>query len=427
MPEHYKGNIIKFTWRRNLIYPIQMMIWTFLRRIDTFILDKVYSFSKSELFTFLMFLGEFFSGIILYIYQKRSLKKKNAIKMPNASTIFINKTKKIKNIDSMFKILLLIFFISYFDFIQFILYTYYIPKNPYSSSSLESRLGGVLTIISALLCYYILKIPIYKHQIFSVVIIAICLVIIIVSEFYFQDINVFITYKDFGITILLIFFVHFFNTFFDTTEKYIIEYNYIHHFIILSLQGLFGFIITFVYSYFNNSYIEELKNIYLECSQVEFAFYIILLFIYFIICGGRNVFRIITNKLYSPMTISLIDYFLNPIYFLVNYLEGDFVSGGEQNFFYFLINLIISIIIFFCGCIYNEIFIIFLFGLEKDTHDQVVFRSLRNYSKDFKEMKLFINDDDDNEINNIPLGGENLKELEQVNITLDGYIIKGFM
>ena len=61
---------IRFDWRRNLIYPIQLLIWTFLRKVDVILLDSLFGFSRSLLFTLIMFLGEFFAGLILYIHQK---------------------------------------------------------------------------------------------------------------------------------------------------------------------------------------------------------------------------------------------------------------------------------------------------------------------------------------------------------------------
>ena len=412
-----KKNIIKFTWRRNLIYPIQTLIWTFLRKMDTLALAKIFNFSGSILFTLIMFLAEIFTGLILYIYQKRFLEKKRVHFL--ATETFVYPKKAMKSPDSTTKILILIFFISYFDFIQFILYTGYLPKIHTSSDSLEPRLGGILTIFAALLCYFLLKIPIYRHQIFSVEIIAICLVIIIGTEFHFQDTNIFLTYGEFIIKFLLIFFVHFFNTFFNITEKYILEYNYMHHFKVLALQGLFGFIITLVYSFSDLSYLSEISKVYSENTGGKFFVFILLLLSYIIFCGGRNAFRIITNKLYSPMTISLTDYFLNPIYFTINYLDGDFVSGGEQNLSYFLLYLILSLIISVCGCIYNEIFIVFLCGLESDTHNQVAFRSDLNYSKNFYEM---IEHEDD-------IYPENLDERDTTQskdekTEIDGYIIK---
>ena len=114
-----------------------------------------------------------------------------------------------KGSDSIIIIVFLIFISSYFDFIEFILSTNYIPYYFKSSGSLEMRLGGILTISSALFFYYLLKLDIFKHQFVSLLIIGICLIIIIICEFIFQDINIFLTYGEFGIKILLIFFVHF--------------------------------------------------------------------------------------------------------------------------------------------------------------------------------------------------------------------------
>jgi len=293
-----------------------------------------------------------------------------------------------KGQDSIITIVFLIFISSYFDFVEFILSTNYIPYYFKSSGSLEMRLGGILTISSALFFYYLLKLDIFRHQFFSLLVIGICLIIVIITEFFFQDINIFLTYGDFGIKMLLIFFVHFFNSLLDSIEKYIIEFDFIDIFLILSLEGLFGFLITFFYSFSDSSYITQLKNIYSAYSGKQFAFFIILLVIYLILCGGRNAFRIVTNKIYSPMTKTLTDYFINPIYLIINYIEGDFVSNGKQNLFYFLINLVLSIIISLCGCIYNEIIVLFFCGLEKNTHHQITKRSFYNYSVELTD-KIF--------------------------------------
>ena len=43
------NGVIKFTWRHNLIYPVQLLIWNILRKINAFVLDKQFGFSKSYL------------------------------------------------------------------------------------------------------------------------------------------------------------------------------------------------------------------------------------------------------------------------------------------------------------------------------------------------------------------------------------------
>ena len=379
-----KNKIIKFAWRRNLIYPLQLLIWTFLRKVLTIILSKEFNFSKSVIFTLLMFLGEFFAGLILFLYQRSFLIQKEA--QTTSKQILIYTQSEMKRPDSRIKILCLIFFAGYFDFIEFILSTNYIPKFIKSSGSLESRLGGILTISSALFFYYLLKFPIFRHQFFSLLIIGICLIIVVISEFIFQEINIFLTYGDFLLKILLIFFVHFFNSLLDSSEKYIVEYDFINYFEVLYLEGLFGFIITFAYSFSEGLDSKQLSKIYSENSGGQFALFIFLLIVYLILCGGRNAFRVVTNKLFSPMTKTLTDYVLNPIYLTINYIEGDFVSRGKQNIIYFLINLFMSIIITLCGSVYNEIVILFFCGLEKDTYTQVSERSTLNYIQELPEV-----------------------------------------
>ena len=88
------------------------------------------------------------------------------------------------------------------------------------------------------------------------------------------------------------------------------------------------------------------------------------------------------------MTKSLTDYFLNPAYLIINYIEGDFVSGGKQNIFYFLLNFILSIVISLCGCIFNEIIILFCCELEVNTYDQITQRSSFNYKVELSEIVL---------------------------------------
>ena len=259
MVECCKKSIIIFTWRHNNIYPIQLLIWTFLRNVDITLLEKTFNFANVFLFTLLMFFGEFFIGFILFFYQKSFLKKKT--RKTSKKALLFSKNE-MKNSDSTVKLLFLIFFVSYFDFIQFIFYTIYIPKFHNFSDSLELRLGGILTILSALLCYYLLKFPIYKHQIFSIIIISICLIIIIITEFFFQLTNIVQNFGKFGIKFLYIIFVHFFNTLFHTAEKYIIEYNYMHYFKVLIIEGFFGLLIILAYSLWDYSYITELINLY---------------------------------------------------------------------------------------------------------------------------------------------------------------------
>ena len=382
-----KKFFIKFAWRRNLIYPIQLLIWTVLRNIIEQLLNSFFYFSKTLLFTILMFLGEFLAGLILFIYQK-SFTQKKTTQLMQKMVFFRTQTYYMEIHDSKYKIVFLIFISSFFDFVEFILFTYYLPRYYELSYTLGLRLGGILTISSALFFYYLLKFPIFRHQVFSLLIIGICLILVLVSEFCFQDINIFLSYEEFGITIAFIFAVHFFNSLMDSIEKYIIEFSVVNYFGVLALEGLFGLLITFAFSISDFSFLEQISKVYSKNTTEKFAVFILLLFSYLFVCGGRNAFRVKTNKIYSPMTKTLTDYFLNPVTLTYTYFvtREDFVSNGKQNLFYYLINLILSIIISLCGCVYNVIIILFFCGLERDTHNQVSFRSNLFYKQKSEEI-----------------------------------------
>ena len=85
-------------------------------------------------------------------------------------------------------------------------------------------------------------------------------------------------------------------------------------------------------------------------------------------------------------------FFSYSIYYF--FYEKDFQSGGEQNYFYFIINVILSIIIDFFAAVYNEFLIINCFGLQEDTHYEISIRSKSYSLTELDELEKFDNDND---------------------------------
>ena len=343
-----------------------LTIFNFLRIIDLIIMDQVIGLDASLILTFLMFLGEFIGGLLVFLYQKSFFRKQKTLKFMGIK--LIQSKSDITYPDSNYKIYFLIFIISYFDFIEFMIGTFYIPKIRIISKSLLIRLGSMLTISASLLSYFLLKLPIYKHQKYSLFIIFISFIIVLICEFFFQNYYKSDNIYDFLYAIILIFIDNFFSGFKDVIEKYILEVDYINPFKMIMVEGIFGCIIIALYSYKQESF-EIIKDIYEE-KNFKFSLLIICLFLFFFLSGGRNVYRVITNLLYSPMTRALTDSFLYPLFITYYYFyEKDFTNEEDntQNISLFIINLIISIIIDFCGCVYNDIFILFFCDLELDT------------------------------------------------------------
>ena len=370
--------MIKFALRPNLRYPIQLIIWSFIRTIERELIGQFYSYKINLVYLPLMFFGEFLFGGIIYLYieytSKKTKENENAISFMSIRLID-NSNKILKRRDKYYKIILLILFNVFFDFVEFVLSIEVLPKFINSSSSMENRLAGILIILQALFYRYILSLPILRHQFFSLIIITISLVLTIITEFIFQDINIFLTYINFLFLFCVIFLIQLFNSLLDVVDKYLFEYDYINPFQCLMLEGLFGLIYSLIYFLYKNPF-PDIINYYKNKSE-NYGLLIFLLILYSFLCGGQNMFRVTTNKIYSPMAATLSQYFLNPIYITINFILGnDFNSNGKRNYVYFIINFLLSFIISFCGCVYNEFLILFFYGLQYETHDQISSRAI---------------------------------------------------
>ena len=395
--------MIKITGRHNVIYIIQLVIWSNIRTIDKIILSHLYNFNKSAIFTVLMFLGELTSGALVYKYQSKYLRKKE-------DDNYINKVRKRSTSIQKYiykpnsiKIYILLFFATFLDFVEFIITSFYIKNFSYISSSLDSRLYNFLVICNGIAFIFLLKIKIYKHQKLSLIIIFICLIITIASEYAFQIVDGVFTYDEFTLALVLILIEYFDLALMDIIDKYLLEFESVDPFFIIMIEGLIGFLFSILFCFIENP-IENLKHIYNKESTASFCLFVILLLLFYLLTAFRVAFRIMVNKIYSPMVLTLSDYFLNPIYIIYYFFTGDFKSKEGRDIFYFVLNLILSILTAFSTFIYNEFIVLFCFGLEKNTYDQITKRSLTeevemNIQEIMKDTLKDIDDDEESDLN----------------------------
>ena len=231
-----------------------------------------------------------------------------------------------KRSDNIFKIIILLFFSALFDFVEFIIGTFYLPKFSAVSSTVEYRFGGLIIILSALLCHFNLRIKILKHQFYSLFIIGICFLIIILLEIIYRTKGVSIS--NFCIGYILVLVNLFFVPFTDIIEKYLMEFNFLSPFLIIMIEAIFGLIFVIIFSLAGHNPFIGLKKLYYEYSPRNFALVIFLLFLYFALSAGVNTYKILTNGLYFPMMKTLAGYILNPFLFIYYFsFEKDFLSG----------------------------------------------------------------------------------------------------
>ena len=384
--------MIKFALRPNLKYPLQLIIWSFIRDIERDLIGKFFSYKINLIYLPLMFLGEFLFGLTFYLYQQKYLKNnRNKNKSYFLGIELIdNIEKSLKSSDKKYIEILLILFNAFFDAVEFILSIEILPKFINISPSIELRLSGLLIILQAIFYRYVLKLTVFKHQYFSLIIIAICLTILIITEYIFHDFNIFLNYGTFTMLFIVLFYIQFFNSLLDLVDKYLFEYDYVSPLKCLMLEGMFGLLYSIIYFIYKNPFKEIYK--YYKDKTDHTGILIFLLFLYCILCGVQNSFRVITNKIYSPMAATLSQYFLNPIYIIFTLLvSNDFISYGRRNYIYFIINFLLAIIISLSGCVYNEFLILFFCGLQYETHHQISFRAIN------EENIYSLNDGDDDD------------------------------
>ena len=383
--------MIKISLRKNLIYLFLLFFFYFLRRVLVLIIEESFELSDSLIFSFFMCLGQISGGLIIYWYQYSFLQKKNKKDEPSQKILIelIETEREMKIPDNNYKIGLLIFFASFFDLEEFLILNCIIPKIQTLSTTTTLRLSCIMTITSSFTCKYILRFKIFKHQIFSLIIMGICSIINIILEIYFR--NEYLSERDF-VAYLLVFFHFIFISFTDVIEKYLADYDYINPLKILMTEGIFSFVLSLISSIAIDP-LKEITAVYNKLSTSEFILLLFLLLIYTVLSAVVNIYKILCNVLYSPITKSLASYFLISPFIIYHYAVGnDFLINGQADLFYFLISLIFCVIISFFGLIYNEFFILDCCGLSKETYDGIATRAKTI------ELELIMNKkDEDNE------------------------------
>ena len=364
--------MLKIETRHNLVYPGMLILFIGLRRIIEILIENLFeSVGKYSLYT-LIFISKFIAGLIAKNFSKFIIQPNSDSNGRNYSIMGIKLTKtnlEISSIDSIPKIIVLIFFASYFDIIGTIVRKNF-NMNDKKNKSLDERLKGFQIISSALLCYYTIRTKIYRHNIFSLVIVFICLIIIIIIDILYSSEGILLN----SINIILTLFSSFGRAFLDTIEKYLFEFNYMNPFKVMMFEGLINtiFIILIIILFDRrvlNEDFERFKNLN------DKIYLIILLFLHFILSGLKNIYRVATIKLYSPMTRALAEIFLDPIIIMYTLYRDSEIYDFNYCVFY-VINIFCLIIMTFCSCVYNDFIVLYCCGLEHDTYGEIIKRSL---------------------------------------------------
>ena len=288
----------------------------------------------------------------------------------------------------------------FFDFIEFIIMVFYVPNIIDISPSIVTRLGCLSTITSALICVFALGFKVGLHHKCSLISLSICFIITLTLEFIMKPDD-----KPWSLFIFTHFLVCIYLisiSFNDCTERYLAYYNFLNPFLILTGEGTFEFILAIFFS-INKDPFRGIINEYEENTAGKFGLLIFLLFIYFILSVIINAYKVYSNVIYTPIARSLTEYFLNPltnIYYLL--AANDF----HKNYIYFACCEIICMIMDFSFYVYNEYVTLYFCGLQHDTRNAIIKRSIEGEDNISEE-----NFKEDEEENNNPRETNFLSEM----------------
>ena len=389
--------MIKLGFRRNSIYIVLFFIFYYIRRVDKILLNRILNFNNSLIFSFLMHSGEFFGGLLSYIYQITSVKNnyKEIIPVKLYGIKIISNTKSMNRADGCFKIFILIFFAAFFDFTEYILINFFIPNIATMSPTVDIRLNSITTISSSLIFIFALRLKIGKHQFYSLIIIGICLGLVVIVETIYKN-NEIESFGSLLLAYILIMFALSLITFTDTIEKYLYEFNFLNPLLILFLESIFGIIfIILAFIFVKDNPFLKINILYKDLGIKKFILLIIFFVLYLVFSAFVNIYKVLSNVYYSPMAKSVSSYVLNPALIIYSFFsENDFISDGKRDVLYFVINIIISIIIVFFGCIYNEFFILKCWGLDYETH-YVISERAESQIIDMTELSVMPEEEED--------------------------------
>ena len=391
--------MIKIRCRKNLLY---LFIYYISAFIDYTVLGTIFysqfNFNPIYVSIYIYPLENIIGGLIVYFYQRNSVKKNGQSKYFGFE--LVQNQKKVVT-DGKFKKILLIFIAAYFNYYNLIVSTIYFTE--YIPWSTDLRISSIQIISSALICAHAFGFEFKKHHKVSIIIISIFLFLSICLDMLYIIIY---NYKNIKVPIIQYFLsldYYIGYSFNNCIEKYLVDVDYMNPFLILMLEGVFQILFAFLTIVWTDNPLALFKNEKVKNNLTLFIFLFIAYVIFQIVV---NIYRIYCNVIYSPMARSLIDYFLNPF---INIFFFFYEKEFFDNSFYFGITEFFCCIMSFFGCVFNEYIVLYCCGLECETQDEINDRAKVRESekpKNQTQLQMIIdtvnneNDANNNSVNN---------------------------
>ena len=405
-----------------IIYPLLYPLGQVFRNVTT--TQFLYTAQKALMNSFLMYLSEILLGCINLCYKCWSLKSDKDIRLSkvevNNEFIFLEQQQEAKLKVSK-RMYLYLFILCLFNLFAYCLPMIEMDENNENNENnilniqLNEELKFIKLLFISLLCKLVLSHKLYRHQISAMVLILIGMVINL-STLLILKINVIKhgdTLKAIGL-FLLCFIISSIQV---VGEKYLFNKYKISPYDLMFYEGLFGVFFLSISEGF--LYYSTCPNFISECNHgghynITFDFitlfqknqYFLLYILLWLLCNAYiNYFGRQAVFYYSPTTESISDALGGIVFFI--YVR--FTAPSADSYIKSIIPFIGYFFIILGSLMYNEIIILYVFGLEENTMKEVSKRAGED-TKNFKISNKGINmgfypmleeekDEDINEIN----------------------------
>jgi hypothetical protein len=317
----------------------------------------------SIVYSLLNFLSNIIFSIIILIIENKGIKssseqRQNKLKSQNENGFNDNEINDLVSKDSSIKIIILIFLAAFFDFAANIdtkIFTLFVN----SAILKEMNIRSLEICFSALLSYIFLRIQFNRHHIVSLGII----ILFIITFLTYQLIENCSRERIFFI--LLVAYLQICKVLNDIIQKYLMESAYFNPYKLLLIQGVFELILSSPMMLLRVPRV-EVKSLLESIENQNMGLYIFLLIMYFIISGIKNIYEILTLKVYWPTTIALAESIKDPF---LNIMQLITTKDPKNPFLWF--SLIVSVITVFFSLVYNEFLILKCCNLGYNTHVEI--------------------------------------------------------
>ena len=289
--------LIKIGLRQNLLYPCFFILFLILRQIAKSIIEIIIKKFVNDKITInytmltILYLFQLIMGIItlLFLYLKKTDKPTNEEKQEKRKGLLLIQNKEqLESPDSVIKIFILIFFAAFFEIVGALTRRFFKGnvETVDTYDEYHAKFRCIELCFASILCFFIFQIKILMHQLFSLLIILICLIIVLTIDI----VNERDILKNIGNIIIS----SFCRVYLDIIEKYLFDYDFLDLYQLMAYEGIINIILDSIL-YISENPRREIKNI-VKMDNIYIFLTFFFIFIYAILSWFKNIYRRFTIK-----------------------------------------------------------------------------------------------------------------------------------